>query len=142
MTDPVDQDAQVIGRMRDIARRLGWAIGAHGSRQRDLDFIAVPWTAEAVPWRDLYAALVAEVPLWDTEGSRLGHCRGPHGRIKVLALQPGAERASDHPKGHWDPKAIDLSIVDSRDVAPSSSPRTLPAHFADPGDDHGHRVGG
>lgn len=124
----------VIDRIRAVAREHGWAIGAHGSLVRDIDLIAVPWTAEAVPWRDLYAALVERVPLDDTEGARLDcPARGPFGRIKVLALQPGAVSEQErlnrgeitgpiHPKGRWNPPAIDLSLVDPRDATPAPQP--------------------
>ncbi len=43
--------------IRNVARELGWAIGEHGSRERDLDLIAVPWTEEAVEWTDLVDAI-------------------------------------------------------------------------------------
>ncbi len=107
----------VIDRIRVIARNLGWAIGVHGSLARDIDLIGVPWTNEAAPWRDLYNTLIANVPLDDCEGNKLGAHRGPHGRIKILSLEPGAERIGDHPKGAWNPPAIDLSLIDPRDIA-------------------------
>lgn len=42
-----------VAPIRAVARELGWAIGEHGSRERDLDLIAVPWTEEAVDWTEL-----------------------------------------------------------------------------------------
>lgn len=37
-----------IERIRTLAREVGYAIGVHGSLERDLDLIAVPWVADAV----------------------------------------------------------------------------------------------
>ena len=37
-----------IDRVRALAREVGYAIGVHGSLERDVDLIAVPWVEEAV----------------------------------------------------------------------------------------------
>ena len=37
-----------IERIRALAREVGYAIGVHGSLERDLDLIAAPWVADAV----------------------------------------------------------------------------------------------
>lgn len=37
-----------ICRIRELAREVGYAVGVHGSMQRDQDLIAVPWVADAV----------------------------------------------------------------------------------------------
>jgi hypothetical protein len=42
-----------IDRIRELAKEVGYAIGAHGSRERDLDVIAVPWIDDAVGNHDL-----------------------------------------------------------------------------------------
>lgn len=42
-----DKYATVIHQVREVARAHGYAIGVHGSGERDLDLIAVPWTDEA-----------------------------------------------------------------------------------------------
>lgn len=39
--------AWMIPRLTEIARENGYALGVHGSMNRDLDLIAVPWTDEA-----------------------------------------------------------------------------------------------
>jgi hypothetical protein len=39
--------AQILPRIRDRARELGYAIGLHGSMTRDLDLMAMPWTEHA-----------------------------------------------------------------------------------------------
>lgn len=37
-----------VERIRELAREVGYAIGEHGSQERDLDLIAAPWTEQAV----------------------------------------------------------------------------------------------
>ena len=42
-----------INRIRELAHEVGYAIGEHGSKERDLDIIAAPWTESAVEAIDL-----------------------------------------------------------------------------------------
>jgi hypothetical protein len=44
---------RLIRPMREEARACGYALAEHGSQARDIDLIAVPWTAEAVAPEDL-----------------------------------------------------------------------------------------
>lgn len=37
-----------INSIRALAKEVGYAIGEHGSKERDLDLIAAPWTEDAV----------------------------------------------------------------------------------------------
>lgn len=37
-----------VKRIRALAREVGYAVGVHGSQERDLDLIAVPWVDSAV----------------------------------------------------------------------------------------------
>ena len=62
------------------ANQLGYALSLHGSLQRDLDLIAVPWTDEACSARDLVAAICDE---FDVQPNRsIGDPeRKPHGRL-------------------------------------------------------------
>ncbi len=77
---------RMIGRLRDRARELGYALGVHGSLARDLDLIACPWTETASSPEDLAEALRAKVG--GVLGSK-GHER-PHGRrIFVIHLGGG-----------------------------------------------------
>jgi hypothetical protein len=39
---------ELIGPIRQVAKKFGYAIGLHGSLARDIDLIAVPWTEDAV----------------------------------------------------------------------------------------------
>jgi hypothetical protein len=53
----LEQQDRAIARIRAVARECGYAVAVHGSRKRDLDLIAVPWTEEAVSARGLLDAL-------------------------------------------------------------------------------------
>lgn len=52
---------QLIEPLRAVARAHGYALAVHGSLARDIDVVAIPWTAEAVEAEALVAALAAEV---------------------------------------------------------------------------------
>lgn len=81
-------------RAREIARGLGYAIGVHGSQQRDLDLIAAPWTEEACePW-DLANAIAIGLGWW----LHPKKVEKPFGRISYLIYT--------HDHAH-----IDLSIM-------------------------------
>lgn len=51
-----------------IARKHGYALSIHGTVTRDLDLVAIPWTAEAVPAEELRDALMAHIGAVDYEG--------------------------------------------------------------------------
>lgn len=51
----------LIEPLRARARELGYAIAVHGSLERDIDIIAVPWTGAAIDARDLVRELVEVV---------------------------------------------------------------------------------
>jgi len=40
---------RILRPLRDRAALLGWAIAEHGSRRRDIDLVAIPWTDKAHP---------------------------------------------------------------------------------------------
>lgn len=37
-----------VDRIRELAHEVGYAIGVHGTLERDLDLIAAPWTEDAI----------------------------------------------------------------------------------------------
>lgn len=45
--------AQILPRIREAAKGLGYAIAIHGSLARDLDLLAVPWVEEAATAEEL-----------------------------------------------------------------------------------------
>lgn len=65
--------------MLQVARDRGYALGLHGSMQRDLDVIAVPWVDQAAAPEDLVAALVEEVEGFVIDGA--DPVLKPHGRL-------------------------------------------------------------
>jgi hypothetical protein len=50
-----------INKIRKLARKKGYAIGEHGSKKRDYDLIAVPWTEKAVNSTELVDYLCQEL---------------------------------------------------------------------------------
>ena len=72
-----------IDRIRELAREVGYAIGEHGSKERDLDLIAVPWTEDAVDPLSLVCHIA--IGLKSVEGKQARVVDGgetrPHGRV-------------------------------------------------------------
>lgn len=54
-----EQYAQRLPILRETARKHGYALGLHGSGERDLDLIAAPWVENASPPDVLIEALRA-----------------------------------------------------------------------------------
>ena len=71
----------VVPRLLPVAKRLGYAIALHGSFQRDLDVVAVPWTDEAVSAEELAEALRVEVHGWLCNDKDQNPRAKPHGRL-------------------------------------------------------------
>ena len=89
--------------LREVARQHGYALALHGTLQKDLDLLAVPWIDEASTSDDLAEALRAhlggdfvltsrEAPAWSQK---------PHGRKAWTIMLRGA--------GY-----IDLSVMPTR----------------------------
>lgn len=84
-----------VDRIRALAREVGYAIAVHGSQQRDLDLIAMPWVAAAATPAKLIEHLCKGLPCRQFDICEVK----PHGRLAVnLAME-----------GWW--KKIDLSIM-------------------------------
>lgn len=62
------------------ARELGYALALHGSAQRDLDVIAVPWIENAASPQELVQALCAEFDVAPNQPLAEPTVR-PHGRM-------------------------------------------------------------
>ena len=71
----------VVPKLIPVAKRLGYAIALHGSFQRDLDVVAIPWTEEAVSAEELAEALRVEVHGWLVHGKDQAPVKKPHGRL-------------------------------------------------------------
>lgn len=86
----------LYAQVTELARRMGYAVGLHGSLQRDLDLIAVPWTDEAVDPFVLAEAIAAGVHGYIVNDESADICDftkrnpqpKPHGRL-AWAIQLG-----------------------------------------------------
>jgi hypothetical protein len=103
MTQTLREEAQdrLIELIRYRARYLGWAVAIHGSRERDLDLIAVPWSADAASVEDLL------LHICDGDGAYFLLVEGPaerqpHGRLGYVLHGAGAS---------CEVKYIDLSVL-------------------------------
>lgn len=92
--------AQRIPILRATAREHGYALGLHGSGERDLDLIAVPWTEQASAVDILIEALRASIngflhnplPYHKPHGRRVWviYLHAPGSRLYVdLSVMPG-----------------------------------------------------
>jgi len=110
--------------LREVSRRYGYALGVHGSLERDIDLIAVPWTDGALDATDLAAALYTackaimgfatgpagwtEKETWGPpDGSLPNPSRKPHGRLAWTIVLGGGPY-------------LDVSIM-PRTVAPETA---------------------
>ncbi len=78
--------------MAEAAQAKGYALALHGSMQRDLDVVAVPWTEEAAPAEELVDAIAARIGAWlrPTDPTYRNPEPKPHGRRAwQLILQAG-----------------------------------------------------
>jgi len=88
-----------------IAWRHGYALALHGSMERDLDLIAVPWTDDAAEPKKLIAAFcrfIVSQAMVDYKPGRLKATKKPHGRMAYV-LPIGHH-------GHY----LDLSVMPRR----------------------------
>lgn len=78
--------AQLLPKIREVGKRLGYAIAIHGTMARDLDLLAVPWVDEAADPIELVAAIQEEVGGYvigdlAKQGSIENPTRQSHGRL-------------------------------------------------------------
>ncbi len=97
--------SQILPRIRKAAKDLGYAIAIHGTLQRDLDLLAVPWIEEAAEPAELVKVIADAV-----SGYVIGDGVDNHGYV--------SERPTEQPHGRmswnicWGGKAfIDLSVM-------------------------------
>ena len=75
---------RVIRPLRERAKALGWAIASHGSLERDIDLIAVPWTEGAAEPEALANSLRQVLDKLYGVGLEVGPNEAypkPHGRL-------------------------------------------------------------
>ena len=85
--------------LQEKVRPLGYALAVHGSMNRDLDLIAVPWDEGAVATaQDVHDVIFAATSPYHSKNKKHGPEKKPHGRIAwVIPLHAGV--------------AIDLSVM-------------------------------
>jgi hypothetical protein len=79
-----------INYIRELAKDVGYAIGEHGSKERDLNLIAVPWTEKAVSSGKLveHIAISLKACVVATDYK-------PHGRVSVTLQMNGYYKPID-----------------------------------------------
>jgi len=97
-----------IDRIRELAKEVGYAIGVHGSQQRDFDVIAAPWTENAVGNHDLLKHIAAGLTTDNGPAHIISTERKPLGRYAATIQMDG-----------WY-KQLDIS------VCPCTAPPALP----------------
>lgn len=89
-----------VSQIRKLAKEVGYAIGEHGSKERDLDLIAAPWIDSCVDAVDLMVHIASGI-----NGKLIGDIeKKPHGRL-------GCNIQID---GYY--KLIDLSVCPTLDT--------------------------
>lgn len=74
--------SKIIRDVRAICREHGYALTEHGTRQRDIDLVAIPWTPKAIASGQLLKHL-GEVEGLTYQSNPSGK---PHGRIAATYL--------------------------------------------------------
>lgn len=102
--------AQMLPKIREAAKGLGYAIAIHGSMNRDLDILAAPWVEDAAAPEDLVLAIAQEV-----DGFVVGAKDGQYERGKL----DRAPHIMPHGRMTWNicwggRPFIDLSIMPRR----------------------------
>ena len=91
--EPALPDVEVI---RAAAKEIGYAIAVHGSLERDLDVVAVPWTEEALNYN--YREVMEHI------------AKAINGRVVDAEYKPLGRRATTIVVNGWY-KNVDLSVV-------------------------------
>lgn len=95
--------AQLLPRIREAGKAMGYAIAIHGSMQRDLDLLAVPWVEDARSAEELVAFIADAV-----RGYVIGDV-AKRGTIDEPTTQPHGRRSWNI---CWGGKpSIDLSVM-------------------------------
>lgn len=101
----------------DIAQKHGYAMALHGSMQRDLDLVAIPWTEQATDAETLVAAIIAHIGLLSFK-ERIMRDGIPAADVDAIVEADGGPDPRNKPHGrrawslHLDLGAyIDLSVM-------------------------------
>lgn len=89
-----------VHEVQTVANSCGYAIAIHGSMQRDLDVVAVPWVDEALPQEELIRRLCEWFGLEKAKSEEK-----PHGRTAYTLLM-------------WGGLFVDLSVMPRKESTP------------------------
>lgn len=103
--------AQCFLQLKTIAELFGYNLVIHGSMDRDMDLIAIPWGMELKPAIDMVNAMVEYLGghiMEETESAREAFAKRRHGRRNyVINLNRGGKSTNyDDPQYY-----IDISIT-------------------------------
>lgn len=78
--------AQLLPKIREAGKQMGYAIAVHGSMRRDFDLLAVPWVEDAKPAQELVDFIAKAVHGFvignvHDRGELRDPTRQPHGRM-------------------------------------------------------------
>lgn len=107
-----------------VAHGLGYGLMAHGSLERDLDVVAVPWIEDAAPVRELVKALAKAIGgYWSSEPERK-----PHGRLAYTIIL--ARGGIETPAGKF--PFVDLSVAPLAPTSPQKQTARTPTKTEHP----------
>ena len=89
----------------ETAREHGYALAVHGTMQRDLDLVAIPWIEEAADAVTLATAIARRCDL------ALGLIQGDGTPLWEPARRPHGRLAWSIPLRHGDEAVVDLSVM-------------------------------
>lgn len=76
--------ARIIGPIRRVANEHGWAVAVHGSLDRDIDLVGIPWTRLASDRDKVLGAICAVI---GGEPDAAGWRRRGHGRyVRIVRI--------------------------------------------------------
>lgn len=126
-----DETRALIEGVRAIARRHNWAIAVHGSLDRDIDLVAIPWTADAPFWLRVVDDLLKELDL------TLGNIdrSKANGRMGYIMLRKGYRvtgKLTEDGKEIIVPPPLDISVIELRDPNGATPAPVAPAPAPEP----------
>ena len=99
--------SRILPLLINIGRECGYAIAVHGSYQRDLDILAVPWVVEAISAEELISAIKHKLGLHLSSHPEIRDNGSPraHGR-RAWSFYFDSESAAE-----LDGPYIDISVM-------------------------------
>lgn len=93
--------------LKAIAKKYGYNLSLHGSLNRDLDLIAIPWLQEVGNYEEMiheFASLLGGCVMVQTEAQR--HCF-PHGRLSYIINLNRGENSEGEDLMYY----LDISVI-------------------------------